>query len=334
MLKKLLCLVWLGFCFTGIINNWKKYGILDFIIVITVTILPFIIYKFISKHSHNKNNNQKEINNFDIDRTPSSPNNRNFTSQPAPTPAQNITSQPQTALPDQSTPTSNIPNKVPATYSESQAQDDLRILNDCTKLMQTTINFETFFSRYELAIQKSQILEQKGMNISSDMNLQAILQLKERNLERILQVTYDKEISAIKSIKTVKGKINRINKLLDMLSQYNDELEVANGYSTIVNSLKKLQKELKDEHKAVISEKYQVAYQTAVADAERIKSDFENSGTECYQILGEPDCKHYKICKQNNGKVYYLSEYQIGKTAPPFHEQCTCTVIPYFDDEF
>ena len=119
-----------------------------------------------------------------------------------------------------------------------------------------------------------------------------------------------------------------------MLSQYNDELEVVNGYSTIVNSLKKLQKELKDEHKAVISEKYQVAYQTAVADAERIKSDFENSGTERYQILGEPDCKHYKICKQNNGKVYYLSEYQIGKTAPPFHEQCTCTVIPYFDDEF
>ena len=73
---------------------------------------------------------------------------------------------------------------------------------------------------------------------------------------------------------------------------------------------------------------------TRELSADKVKAEFKSLGVERYQILGEPDCNHYDICAKKNGKVYALSSYKIGKTAPPFHEKCTCTVVPYFDDEF
>ena len=164
------------------------------------------------------------------------------------------------------------------------------------------------------------------------MTSQAIMQSKNSNLERILQTIYEKELTAINGLKTNKGKINRIDKLLETLSNYKADLQSLNNYKKIAINLHKLKKELTTEQNTRISEEYQETYQRAVADAERIQKDFNYLKVERYQILGESDCKHYKICKNNNNKVYYLSEYKIGKTAPPFHEQCTCTVVPYFDD--
>lgn len=333
MLKFILGLLCFSFCLTGIIKNWKSYNIFDFIVVTIVTILPFIIYKIISKNKNNKSNKPKEPRNIIIS-APSSPNNQNLTIQTAPTPAQNNNSQPTTVPSDNATPKSNISNKIPAAYSEIEIQNDLRILNDCIKLMQTTNNFETFFNRCELAMQKSSALESTGLNINPEMTLQAILQLKNSSLERILQTVYEKELSSINSLKTTKGKISRIDKLLETLSKYREDLISVSNYKKIVLNLHKLKKELETEQHTAISEEYQAAYQKSIADAERIKKMYEALETERYQIIGEPDCKHYKICRQNNGKVYYLSEYQIGQTAPPFHEKCTCTVVPYFDDEF
>lgn len=320
----------IGVCILGayeIFTSSQDEKIQNFAATVFCAFLAFFLLK------NNKSNKPKELRNIIIS-APGSPNNQNFTNPMPPPPTQNITSQPQIALPDHSTLTSNMPNKLSATYSKSQAQDDLRILNDCTKLMQTTTNFETFFSRYELAMKKALALQQSGMNVGNFTKSNQIIELKQNNLERILQTTYNKEISAINGLKTAKGKINRTNKLLDMLSQYSNELEVVNGYSKIVNNLKELQKELKAEQKAIISEKYQASYQATIADAERIKATYESLETEYYQIVGEPDCKYYKVCKQHNNKVYPMSEYKIGRTAPPFHEKCTCITVPYFEDEF
>ena len=35
-----------------------------------------------------------------------------------------------------------------------------------------------------------------------------------------------------------------------------------------------------------------------------------------------------------DGKVFDLKKYEIGVTAPPFCEDCRCTIMPYFDDDF
>jgi len=158
--------------------------------------------------------------------------------------------------------------------------------------------------------------------------------MKQPNLERILQANYEKELSAINSLKTAKGKINRIDKILANLADYQNELESVNDYNEIVKKLKKLKTAIKQEQKAIISEKYQDTYQAAIADAEQIRANFESIDVERYQIMGEPDCQHYKICARHNNEVYPLSEHKIGVTAPPFHEQCTCTIVPYSDDKF
>lgn len=33
-----------------------------------------------------------------------------------------------------------------------------------------------------------------------------------------------------------------------------------------------------------------------------------------------------------DGKVFKMSEYQVGLTAPPFHPWCRCCTCPYFED--
>lgn len=334
MLKIVLSLFWIIFCFIGIANNWTHYNILDFIIVITLTVSPFVIYKFVSKHKLIKNNKPKEPSPIDISQETSLPHNQDFNTKTAPTTAQHTALQPQTNLPNGLTSQISIPNITPGVYSTMQADGDLRILNDCRNLMQSTSNFETFFSQYELAIQKSLSLEQAGINLNPHIASQAIMQSKNSNLERILQSTYEKEVSAINGLKTVNGKINRINRLLETISKYKADLQLLNNYKKIAINLHNLKKELTTEQNTIISEKYQEAYQRAVADAERIKKDFNHLNVERYQILGEPDCNHYDICTKKNGKIYALSSYKIGQTAPPFHEKCTCTVVPYFDDEF
>lgn len=36
----------------------------------------------------------------------------------------------------------------------------------------------------------------------------------------------------------------------------------------------------------------------------------------------------------NDGKVFPISEYEAGVTAPPFHVNCRSTTVPYFDENF
>ena len=200
MLKIVLSLFWIIFCFIGIANNWTHYNILDFIIVIAITVSPFVIYKFVSKRKLIKNNKSKEPSNIDISQETSLPNNQDFNTQTLPTTAQNTNSQPQTDLPNSFNPQNETPNKPTVAYSEMQVDNDLRILNDCINLMQSTSNLETFFSRYELAIQKSLALEQAGTNLNPIMTSQAIMQSKNSNLERILQTIYEKELTAINGL--------------------------------------------------------------------------------------------------------------------------------------
>ena len=38
------------------------------------------------------------------------------------------------------------------------------------------------------------------------------------------------------------------------------------------------------------------------------------------------------LCAQLDGKVYPMSEYQVGVTAPPFHPWCRGTTAPYYED--
>ena len=39
-----------------------------------------------------------------------------------------------------------------------------------------------------------------------------------------------------------------------------------------------------------------------------------------------------ELCGALDGKVFKMSEYQVGVTAPPFHPWCRCCTAPYYED--
>lgn len=131
-------------------------------------------------------------------------------------------------------------------YSQMQAQGDARILNDCIKLMQSTNSIETFFSRYELAMEKILTLEQAkqaGININTSITSDYVMSLKNR-ADYVLQATYNKELEEINELKTANGKRNRIDKFISFLSEYQDEFEFSNVYRNIIDNLNSYKKEL------------------------------------------------------------------------------------------
>ncbi len=61
---------------------------------------------------------------------------------------------------------------------------------------------------------------------------------------------------------------------------------------------------------------------------------FKDLGVEQYKIIATLDSHTSEVCQEMDGKVFKMSEWAVGVTAPPFHVWCRSTTVPYFDDEF
>lgn len=64
------------------------------------------------------------------------------------------------------------------------------------------------------------------------------------------------------------------------------------------------------------------------------KECFKELDVERYEIVATLDGHTSDICQEMDGKVFKMSEYEEGVTAPPFHVNCRSCTAPYFDDEF
>ncbi len=62
------------------------------------------------------------------------------------------------------------------------------------------------------------------------------------------------------------------------------------------------------------------------------KDCFNALGVEQYQVVAALDHETCDLCGKLDGKVFKMSEYQVGLTAPPFHPWCRCCTCPYFED--
>lgn len=71
------------------------------------------------------------------------------------------------------------------------------------------------------------------------------------------------------------------------------------------------------------------AYFSSVAQ----KDIFNELDVEQYEIVATLDSHTSEICRDLDGKVFKMSEYEAGVTAPPFHVRCRTTTAPYFEDE-
>ena len=71
----------------------------------------------------------------------------------------------------------------------------------------------------------------------------------------------------------------------------------------------------------------------SAAFASRAQEDcFKELGVEEYEIVATLDSHTSEICQDMDGKVFKMSERQIGINAPPFHVYCRSTTVPHFDD--
>lgn len=61
---------------------------------------------------------------------------------------------------------------------------------------------------------------------------------------------------------------------------------------------------------------------------------FKELDVERYEIVATLDDHTSDICQEMDGKVFKMSEYEEGVTAPPFHVNCRSCTAPYFDDEW
>lgn len=114
-----------------------------------------------------------------------------------------------------------------------QAENDIRIINDCIKIISETINPDTYFSRFNLLLEKGNhllILEQyikfSGASISDA--IQEIHDNKQESIRNFLSRYYENVSLKMKSLKTEKGKMNQLEKFYNSLKPYFLEMNQEN----------------------------------------------------------------------------------------------------------
>ncbi len=60
---------------------------------------------------------------------------------------------------------------------------------------------------------------------------------------------------------------------------------------------------------------------------------FSSLGVEQYEIVATLDSRTSETCRHLDGKVFKMSDFKVGVTAPPFHCRCRSCTAPYFDDD-
>lgn len=70
----------------------------------------------------------------------------------------------------------------------------------------------------------------------------------------------------------------------------------------------------------------------AAISATAQKKCFEELGVEEYEFDATLDGKTCEVCGRMDHKVFRMTDYQVGVTAPPIHPRCRCDTSPYFDD--
>ena len=91
-----------------------------------------------------------------------------------------------------------------------------------------------------------------------------------------------------------------------------------------------------------LSKKLNVNYKDAIRLARTETNYISNQSTmdsykesgvvQKYKILATLDERTSEICQDLDGKIFKMSEREVGVTVPPFHPYCRTTTIPYFEE--
>lgn len=62
------------------------------------------------------------------------------------------------------------------------------------------------------------------------------------------------------------------------------------------------------------------------------QNSYEDAELEKYEVLATLDNRTSPICREQDGKIYNVKDYEPGVNANPFHVRCRSTTIPWFDE--
>lgn len=61
------------------------------------------------------------------------------------------------------------------------------------------------------------------------------------------------------------------------------------------------------------------------------KDSMKDLGVDQYEILATLDRRTSEICRNMDGKVFKMSEFKAGVTAPPLHPWCRSCTVPHIE---
>lgn len=117
--------------------------------------------------------------------------------------------------------------------SDQQASNDLRIIQDCIKIIEETVNTETFFTRLELLKERSRHLKTlepyvKFSGASPTAALNEVLNDEQPAIYALISRCYNSAFDKAEKLKTEKGKKNQYQKIYESLDLYRDKMDQHN----------------------------------------------------------------------------------------------------------
>lgn len=111
-------------------------------------------------------------------------------------------------------------------YTMAEAQNHIRILQDCLNIFEKTKNLETFFSRYEYGMQIALTVDQAAkaeiVPYTSDIPA-SFFKAANSQKERVLTDSFWDQKSKIDGLKTPKAKATHWNRYLNTIKEYEDQ---------------------------------------------------------------------------------------------------------------
>jgi len=113
--------------------------------------------------------------------------------------------------------------------SEQQATNDLRIIQDCIKIISNTVKPDIFFSRMDLLKEKAIHLQtlEPYVNFSGASPTAAVNEIFDQEQDAIYELIgrcYNTAFEKAEKLKTEKGKKNQYQKFYDSLQPYADKM--------------------------------------------------------------------------------------------------------------
>lgn len=157
---------------------------------------------------------------------------------------------------------------------------------------------------------------QKGFSTGFDVQ-----QIDDARLERLMSKPWAADgLNFSQRLWSDKDKLinNLQNELVQGLVRGDAQLKIVQSFAKLMNS------SLSNAGRLIATES---AYFASLGE----KDSMKDLGVDQYEILATLDRKTSDICRSMDGKVFKMSEFKAGVTAPPLHPWCRSCTVPHIE---